>query len=222
MDTLKKHIWTHLFLLVLIAISGMILVSSLSGINYILRFVIFLAIWYLALIGISAIKKHKTRATAALTILYSLSLLNTLLLINLVGAHPVAFIISTFATITALILAIIFKEEKEHTFSPEELPEIQMDSSVIESAAQAEKQDRKARAEQKVKIEAEANLEEQTPKTKVIKTFSPSRFIASKKGSTFHSPKCDWAQKISERNTVWFNTESAAKKQSYKKCKACL
>ncbi len=58
--------------------------------------------------------------------------------------------------------------------------------------------------------------------TKIKKIFSPSRFIASKNGSTYHSPKCDWAKKISKKNIIWFNTTSTAKRKGYKKCNTCL
>ncbi len=33
--------------------------------------------------------------------------------------------------------------------------------------------------------------------------FKPGKFIASKKGTKFHTAKCDWAKKIDKRNRVW-------------------
>jgi len=50
----------------------------------------------------------------------------------------------------------------------------------------------------------------------VTKTFTPGRYIASKTGTKFHSPKCDWGKKVKKSNAVWFNTKEEAKKAGYK------
>ena len=50
----------------------------------------------------------------------------------------------------------------------------------------------------------------------VKKTFTPGKYIASKTGTKFHSPKCDWAKKVKKSNAVWFNTKEEAKKAGYK------
>jgi hypothetical protein len=50
-----------------------------------------------------------------------------------------------------------------------------------------------------------------------VKTeFYPGRFIASKTGSVYHSSKCDWAKKISNKNQIWFQDKEEAKKAGYK------
>lgn len=43
-------------------------------------------------------------------------------------------------------------------------------------------------------------------------TFTPGKYIASKTGTTYHSPRCDWAKKIKKKNQVWFDDEAEAKK----------
>lgn len=47
----------------------------------------------------------------------------------------------------------------------------------------------------------------------IEKTFTPGKFIASKKAGKFHSPKCDWAKKISKSNQIWFDSREAAEAQ---------
>ncbi len=58
--------------------------------------------------------------------------------------------------------------------------------------------------------------EEEAEEGEVKKTFKPGKYIASKTGSKFHAPKCDWAKKIKKSNTVWFESEEDAKKAGYK------
>ena len=58
----------------------------------------------------------------------------------------------------------------------------------------------------------------ENPKTEkeVKKTFKPGKYIASKTGSKYHAPKCEWAKKIKKANAVWFNNKQEAKKAGYK------
>lgn len=58
----------------------------------------------------------------------------------------------------------------------------------------------------------------ESPKTEeeVKKTFKPGKYIASKTGSKYHAPKCEWAKKIKKANAVWFNNKQEAKKAGYK------
>jgi hypothetical protein len=79
--------------------------------------------------------------------------------------------------------------------------------------------------ELEAKLEFEAENKEQVEIVKVKKTvqkeFKPGKFVASKTGSVYHAPKCDWAKKISKKNQVWFNTKDQAKKKGYKQ-HSCL
>ena len=66
------------------------------------------------------------------------------------------------------------------------------------------------------KIEPE---EQKTPS--VEKTFTPGKFIASKKANKFHTAKCDWAKRIGRENQLWFDSEEEAKAQGFQ-ADACI
>jgi len=53
----------------------------------------------------------------------------------------------------------------------------------------------------------------------VVKEYSPGKYLASKTGKKYHSPKCDFAKKIPKKNRVWFNSIEDAKKKGYGPCK---
>lgn len=57
----------------------------------------------------------------------------------------------------------------------------------------------------------EEPVEEEKEET-VYTNFEPGKYVASKTGSSYHIPKCDWAKKIKENNRVWFDDEKEAKK----------
>ena len=59
------------------------------------------------------------------------------------------------------------------------------------------------------------------PWPSVTEAFYPGKYLASKNGSVYHSPKCDWAKKISKSQRVWFKSDDEAKKNGYRK-HSCL
>ncbi|MBU0628474.1 MAG: hypothetical protein KKC75_04745 [Nanoarchaeota archaeon] len=52
---------------------------------------------------------------------------------------------------------------------------------------------------------------------KVYTNFEPGKYIASKQGTVYHSPKCEWANNIKEHNRIWLASDQEAKKKGYKK-----
>lgn len=60
-----------------------------------------------------------------------------------------------------------------------------------------------------------------SPSSKPKKTFEPGRYIASKTGVKFHSPRCIWAKKIAKSRRIWFDDKNSAKKKGLKPC-ACV
>lgn len=60
------------------------------------------------------------------------------------------------------------------------------------------------------------SIENLKTKEEVKKTFKPGKYIASKTGSKYHAPKCEWAKKVKKKNAVWFNNTAEAKKAGYK------
>ena len=49
----------------------------------------------------------------------------------------------------------------------------------------------------------------------ISKTFTPGKYIASKKATMYHVAKCDWAKRIRKENRLWFNSEEEAKAQGF-------
>lgn len=64
----------------------------------------------------------------------------------------------------------------------------------------------------------ETAVEEILPEHSVVlKSSEPGKFVASKTGTTYHAPKCDWAKRIKKANRVWFDDAKQARKQGYRK-----
>ena len=61
--------------------------------------------------------------------------------------------------------------------------------------------------------------EEPEQQESVSKEFTPGKYIASETGKRFHTPKCQWAKKITKTKAVWFDSEEEAEKEGYEKDK---
>lgn len=46
-------------------------------------------------------------------------------------------------------------------------------------------------------------------------------FVGSSKSNKYHYPSCQWAQKISPANEIWFSSSQDARNQGYVPCKVC-
>lgn len=66
------------------------------------------------------------------------------------------------------------------------------------------------------KEKKEAPVKAAKEEKSVSKSFVPGKFVASKSGSVYHAPKCEWAKKIAKKNRVWYNDKNQAKKNGLK------
>jgi hypothetical protein len=70
--------------------------------------------------------------------------------------------------------------------------------------------------EQKVMDDIVKSKEKSEP---ITPSYSQKKYIASKIGKKYHTPKCDFAKKIPKRNQVWISSKDEAEEKGYKPCK---
>ncbi len=51
--------------------------------------------------------------------------------------------------------------------------------------------------------------------------FDPGKYVASKKRTVYHLPKCDWVRRIKRENRVWFQSTQEAKRKGYQPHEDC-
>ncbi len=72
------------------------------------------------------------------------------------------------------------------------------------------------------KPETQVELEVyKTPERYVKSMYEPGKYIASKQGKVYHTPKCDWVNNIRRSNRVWLKDDAEARRKGYKK-HSCL
>ncbi len=50
---------------------------------------------------------------------------------------------------------------------------------------------------------------------------SDKKYVGSKNSNIYHFPDCEWAQKISPANQIWFSSPQEALSIGYSPCKVC-
>jgi len=64
-------------------------------------------------------------------------------------------------------------------------------------------------------------ISQETSSSNSQKVSSGEQFVGSAKSNKYHYPSCQWAEKISPSNEVWFSGSQDARNQGYVPCKAC-
>lgn len=77
------------------------------------------------------------------------------------------------------------------------------------------KEELKPEIRKEVKQEVKSELRAEQNAASMEKTFTPGKFIATRKGNKFHQPKCVWANNINKENQVWFNSKADAIAKGY-------
>ena len=220
-----RSLLAHLTLFVFTAIFTIRIVFGLSSLEKFIRIGTFVIIWYAMMAAIVAGYKSKKNAYAALTLLYSLNLLNLALMPSIMAYKPISFIFAILSSSIGIIVSALYTIKKKirriqfpldltgitdllNDKKEEPIKEIILEEPSIEKTAENEKE-----------------VVSQIIKSKlrsIKKTFNPSRYMASKTGEKFHSPKCNWAKKINIKNLIWIDTIEDAELKGFKKCELCI
>jgi hypothetical protein len=153
---------------------------------------------------------------------FLISLLNLFYIKCAFSVHPsvnvgfkgwALFGVTLFLNAIGFLISVAFIEKGLSSKEKEEIIEKEIEPKLKELETKLELE--------KEKVEIVDMNKKTSTKKAVKKEFKPGKFVASKSGSVYHAPKCEWAKKISKKNQVWFNTKDQARKKGYKQ-HSCL
>jgi len=182
--------WKRYFtLLVILFLNtlGMVLLVFKLKQNFVLEFLLMLFFLIISIVIITGVYNNKNWAWK-LAIMYFL-----VYMINAFYLYMFTLRISSRFSLTTLLSAIGFLMASVSIKGQPEEEEIEI--------------------EPPKKAEVKSYSEKKKSKTE----FKPGKFVASKTGSVYHAPKCDWAKKIKEKNRLWLKDKTEATSKGYKK-----
>jgi|TARA_B100002003_G_C14142631_1_gene549374 hypothetical protein len=208
----------YFILLIILFLNLVVILKMGLRINYLGELLLFVLFLISALVIIKCAYKEKACDKFG-ALFFLISLINLFYIKSAFVVHPTInvgfkgwflFGVTLFLNAIGFLISVALIEKGLSSNEKEEIIEKEIEPKLKELEA---------------KLEFEAENKEQVEIVKVKKTvqkeFKPGKFVASKTGSVYHAPKCDWAKKISKKNQVWFNTKDQAKKKGYKQ-HSCL
>ena len=197
---------TALFLvtdiIVLIVFIGLIFLTfNLSGLFIIGELALLFALLFFSLVALVAVYYKIRFGSTLLMSIFAIVLINLLFIYFKKGSiNSAVFFITMLLSLIGFLIAVA---------------SIKRDDDELEDEAPIIEENQETMVEEKPNPFVE---ERQKP---IPETTKPGKFAASKTGSSYHAPKCEWAKKIKKEKLVWFDSEDAAKKDGYK-AHSCL
>lgn len=182
----------------LFAVIGLIFaVFELHRLVFVLELMILLAFIFLFAAALFAVYRNKKFGWTMIGAALILLLLDALFIYLITKTFETAHMTIVFFSVIGLLVALLnlMADKKPHG-SP----------AGYEKAKEYYQYIDKMQPEEELAHEKEPRIE---------KTFTPGKFVASRNASRFHSPKCDWAKRISKSNQLWFESEEEAKAKGF-------
>jgi len=202
---MKKPVsfFVMLFILLFTVIGFIFIVFGLKGTAFVFELGLLLAFMFFLAFAMFLIYTDKFASWGIIGAVLMLLLFDVFIIFLLTRSFGLDYVFTTMFALAGIIVALVNilmapKKESNVTshYDKKQYYYPMTEKSDVQEAQPSE-----------VKIEAEEQ--------KVVATYTPGKFVGSKKASTFHMPKCDWAQKISQDNQIWFNSREEARAKGY-------
>ena len=204
-----------LFILLFTVIGFIFIVFELKGIVFVFELGLLLAFMFFLTFGMFLVYSDKSASWGIIAAALVLLLFDISIIFFITRGFGWEYTLTTIFALAGLIIALI---NIVSTPGKEPVVESHYDKKQYYYPL-SEKTESKEELKEKVKQEVKSELKQEQ---KVSATYTPGKFVASKKAGTFHIAKCDWAGRISKQNRVWFNSreEAIARGYSEHKCQA--
>ncbi|MAG91048.1 hypothetical protein CMO83_00055 [Candidatus Woesearchaeota archaeon] len=187
-----------LFVLLFVFIGFIFVVFDLSGFSFIFELGLLLSFMFLLAFGMFFVFHEKRASWGIVGALLIVLLFNVSVIFLLTNNFNLAHITTVLFTVVGLIVVLL---------------NLLADRPKPAESVEVKQYDK---SKYYYPFVDRVEIAEQVPETvHVEKTFTPGKFIASRKAAKFHLPRCDWAGRISKENQVWFNTKEEAQSKGF-------
>ena len=211
--------FSMLFILLFVIIGFIVMVFDLSGVSFVFELGLLLAFMFFLAFAMFLFYHDKSGSLGLVGGVLILLLLNAGVIVLITGELGIAAIVTAIFSIAGLVVVALNvaeyksqseQSEEEHYNKPKYYHSVIGNTEPINDV-----QELKNELEEKSKSDI-------GHEHKVHAVFTPGKFVASMKAHKFHSPKCDWALRISKSNQVWFDSKEDAQSKGFEadKCVA--
>ena len=186
------------FILAFAVIGFILIVFDLHRFAFASELVLLLAFMFLLAFAMFLVYHGKKKGWTLLGLALVLLLLDVSFIFMLTGTFGTAHLTTIFFSIIGLAVALLNHRETGQEHEASEIERHEKDYYPY--------------------IDKMESKEE----PKIEKTFTPGKFVASKKANKFHVAKCDWAKRVSKENQIWFNSKEEAVSQGFQADKCVI
>lgn len=201
-----------LFILLFTIIGFIFVVFGLKGAAFVFELGLLLAFMFLLAFAMFLIYSGKSASWIIITAVLLLLLLDVSIIFLITRNFGWDYAITTIFALGGIVVALI-----NILTAPAKEPKAE---SLYEKKQYyyplSEKTEEKEGLKEEIKEEVKEEVKSELKKAqKAAATFTPGKFVASKKGNAFHVAKCDWAARIGKENRIWFNSKEEAVSKGY-------
>jgi len=182
--------------LFIVVLGFIFIVFDLHSYTFIIELAVLLIFIFFLALGMFAVYNNKSYGWTVNGTILLLLLINVLFIVMLKPSFKTAHFVTILFSIIGLVIVLLNLR-----------PSPKVATSKIE--------DEKAEAYYPYIDKLEPKEEQKEVEPHVKSTFTPGKFIASKKANKYHAAKCDWALRINKANQVWFNSRKDAEAQGF-------
>lgn len=200
MEKPKVNFFLMDVILLIVLIGFIQIVFELKRFAFIIELMLLLVFLLALSVAMYVVYHNKKWGWTILGAVLILLVLNTFLIFLLTGIFDAYYIITVVFSAAGFVLILINLAATE------------------EAEPESSERDEKTRSYYPYidKMEPKDEAKKEETHAKVEKTFTPGKFVASKKANKFHTAKCDWALRISKPNRIWFNSKEEAEAEGFK------
>ncbi|MBI4452158.1 hypothetical protein HY637_01895 [Candidatus Woesearchaeota archaeon] len=211
-----------LFILLFTAIGFILIVFGLKGITFVFELGLLLAFMFFLAFAMFLVYTDKSASWGVIAAVLMLLLFDISVIFLITRSFGWEYIITTIFALAGLIVALINIVSIPRTEPSVESHYDKQQYYYPLSEKPEHDEGLKEEIKKEVKREVKSELENEQKAQKIVATYTPGKYVASKKANKFHSPKCDWAKRIGKENQLWFNSEAEARAKGFEpdKCVA--
>ncbi len=217
MEAPRLSYFAMIFVLLLTIIGFIFVVFDLRGVAFAFELALLLAFMFLLSFAVFGLLYHRRGNWGIIGSVLVVLIFDTLIIALFMGVFSTKYALTILFAIIGLIIVLFSyltaRREPEYV-------EKQYDKSKYYYSS-VDKIETKEETKEELKQEVKEELTAEQKKAALMKkNYALGKFIASKKGETFHVPLCVWADNINEENQVWFDSkkDAVAKGYSEHKC----
>ncbi|MBI1935682.1 hypothetical protein HYS31_04540 [Candidatus Woesearchaeota archaeon] len=170
-------------------------IFDLHGLSFIFELGVLLALMFFLAFLMFSFYHRKRGSWLIIAGLLFLLLLNMLVVLILKRKFGIADIVTVFFSLLGIIIAVL--------------------NMALARSREPKREEDESRYYYPYMGKAEPAAEHRKIEPSVEKTFTPGKYVASRKANKFHSAKCDWAARISRENRVWFDSREEAQGKGF-------